>query len=599
MRTRGLLPLLLCLLVLWGCTPKDPQASTLPVEQAGMDRPASRECLADVPFPGETCLGIAPLDGDLLLLTNGNDGPKLSLLSGAGEYPLGDLPYPVMELFHIGSDGISFYNESSREVTLLNLDLTEQLQFTVPSDAIGSPVLSQDASTLYYGTGSEIRALDRNIGKQEVLLSCIASYQNMDALLLDDTILQCTIVPKGQKGHILFLDTATGELLYDDTRFPQISIWEDWCYTSVPEGCTQSLVFGPIGQTPQALIPEDPDARGFFLPLSHRAITYTQKDGQLNLRCYDLDTGHCIASLKAESSYVPLSAVQGPGELVYLLSQEGSTTQLYAWDLAKSPCSDPKNYVTPYYTAENPDLAGLAKCQEYARQLSQRHGVDILLWKDVLTFTPWDYDITPEYLVPVLMRELKQLDTRLSHYPKGMLKALAADYDGVHICLAREIRGKAETDSLHTANGLQYFNGNSVYIALTVGRDTEYTLYHELFHVMDSFIQLRSAAYDRWEVLNPPGFAYDRDYLKNQQRDGSAYQDAFIDTYSMSFPEEDRARIMEYAMTDGNAQYFSSDTMQAKLRQLSKGIREAFGLRKSPEIYLWEQYLDTPLAYQK
>ena len=599
MKRRGLLPLLLCILVLWGCTPKNAGVSTQSAPQTDITRPASRECLKEVSFPGDSCLGIAPVDGDLLLLTASSQGPKLSLLSGKGEYSLGSLPYPVMELFHIGDSGITFYDESRREVILLNPDLTEQLRLAVPADTIGAPILSQDASTLYYGTGSEICSLELISGTRKRLLSCVASYQKMDALLMEDTVLQCTLIPEGKGGHLLFLDTATGEILHDDTQISQISVLGNDCYISRPDGCTQAMLFGPVGQLPQALVPEDPAARGFFLPQSHRALSYTQKSGQLILHCYDLNTGRCIASLAAESDYIPISAVQGPGELVYLLGREGDTDRLYLWDLEKSPSADPKSYVGPCYTAENPDLAGLAQCQDYALQLSQRHGVEILLWKDVLKVTPWDYDITPEHLVPVLMRELNRLDTWLSHYPKGMLKALAADYDGVHICLARKIQGKADTDSLHIANGLQYFSGNEVYIVLTAGRDTEYTLSHELFHVMDPFIQARSAAYDHWEELNPPGFAYDRDYVKNQQRDGSGYQEAFIDTYSMSFPEEDRARIMEYAMNDGNARYFASDTMQAKLRQLAKGIREAFGLQDSSEVYLWEQYLHKPLAVSK
>ena len=111
----------------------------------------------------------------------------------------------------------------------------------------------------------------------------------------------------------------------------------------------------------------------------------------------------------------------------------------------------------------------------------------------------------------------------------------------------------------------------------------------------------KSGAYDRWDELNPKGFAYDYDYITNMTRDGSAYlQDSnryFIDTYSMSFPKEDRARIMEYAMTEGNEFYFQSTAMQAKLLALCQGIREAFGLRKSPETFLWEQYLNMSLAY--
>ena len=66
--------------------------------------------------------------------------------------------------------------------------------------------------------------------------------------------------------------------------------------------------------------------------------------------------------------------------------------------------------------------------------------------------------------------------------------------------------------------------------------------------------------------------------------------------YSMSFPKEDRARIMEYAMMPGNEAYFKSSTMQSKLKTVCKGIREAFGLKKYAEPLPWEQYLKKPLV---
>ena len=59
--------------------------------------------------------------------------------------------------------------------------------------------------------------------------------------------------------------------------------------------------------------------------------------------------------------------------------------------------------------------------------------------------------------------------------------------------------------------------------------------------------------------------------------------------YSMSFAIEDRARILEYACLPGNEGYFTSPTMQEKLRRICGGIRQAFALIE--ESYLWEQYL--------
>ena len=72
---------------------------------------------------------------------------------------------------------------------------------------------------------------------------------------------------------------------------------------------------------------------------------------------------------------------------------------------------------------------------------------------------------------------------------------------------------------------------------------------------------------------------------------------AFIDAYSMTFSHEDRAKVMEYAMMDGNESYFESEIMQAKLRQLCLGLRQAFGWKKYEGTFIWEQYLKESLAY--
>ena len=121
----------------------------------------------------------------------------------------------------------------------------------------------------------------------------------------------------------------------------------------------------------------------------------------------------------------------------------------------------------------------------------------------------------------------------------------------------------------------------------------EQNLYHELFHAMDSYILTETNTYDDWRKLNPTGFTYDYSYITNEYRDPKDYLEpetrAFIDLYSMSYPKEDRARILQYAMTEGNEAYFTSKIMQKKLDTLCKGIRKAFKLGDGD--YLWEQYL--------
>jgi len=220
-----------------------------------------------------------------------------------------------------------------------------------------------------------------------------------------------------------------------------------------------------------------------------------------------------------------------------------------------------------------------------------------------LEATPWDYRVTEEYQVPILTEQLRLLDRRLGNFPEGFLAQLSDTCSGLTICLVRSLEGGSSPDTVEAASGVQYWVEDHAYIALSTVSSTEGGLYHELCHVIDTRVFAESNAYDQWEELNPSGFQYDYDYAANAVRNAGEYlRDAercFIDTYSMSFPKEDRARVLEYAMTPGNEHFFQSEVMQAKLMQVCLGLREAFGLKKSPDTFLWEQYLKKSLAYGK
>ena len=370
----------------------------------------------------------------------------------------------------------------------------------------------------------------------------------------------------------------------------------DSYYAAFPTGMTQALLFGKDGEEPLALMPNNITAECIFLETIHAAVTVSQGEA-LQLDCYDLETG-CRSSLpELETSRDPLSIDDTDDGFGYILLYDESygCETLYRWDIDAFPLSDDTVCTGVYRTAENPDYNGIAQCQVYAAEIGSKYGIEVLVWEDALAVQPWDYDLEAEYLVPVIQWELERLDQYLAQYPNGVLETTASHFTSLKICLVRSLTGTAESGSLAAAAGVQFFDGTDAYVVLAAGESFEKTLYHELYHVMETHILNESIAFDQWERMNPEGFAYDYDYAANARRDGSAYLHSetrsFIDTYSMSFPKEDRARIMEYAMTAGNEALFQSPYMQAKLSQLCLGIREAYDLEKSEETFLWEQYL--------
>ena len=623
---RFCLLILVCLL-LCGCaaesTPGEstslPPVTTIPTtaatEPAGFYEPASvleeqtsgavRTYPLDIAGTG----GVIPMGEDLLVLSAAEGGTVLTVLSGEQLFPsarcqLSFTLTPETPSLRVSDTGLSFYYEKNRQMVTMDTALKEVSHIPAPEDMIGTPVLSADRNTLYYCTPSGIRAWDLATGIRRILKEVSYPVQTVTGLWLGDTVVQCRISENDGQVSSLFLSAKTGETLYMTDADMDLVTTAERYYAIIPVGAANSLIYGRVGESPMELQPHDLSTTCFFLAESHAAVTIAPLvSGGYALNYYDLSVGKCTASLPMPEGASPWYATEAVPGIVYALAYDESSgiDTLYRWDTAAMPPSDSDVFTDIHHTAENPDYAGLAECQLYADDIGSRYGIEVLIFEDATTIQPWDYDMETEHIVSVIQRELELLDSRLANYPDGMLAALSECFGNLRICMVRSLTGTAESGSLDTAAGIQFFNEHGACIALAADQNTEYALYHELCHLIDTKVLNESNAYDSWEELNPDGFQYDYDYAANAQRDSGAYlldsSRSFIDTYAMSYPKEDRARVMEYAMTEGNEAYFQSPTMQAKLKKLCEGIRDAFGLKKSPEVFLWEQYLAQSLAY--
>ncbi len=620
--TKRLLILWLICAPLCGCVTTLPESNPIapavavalsdevPVAPVSSPSPISGEALQGFPLP-ISGTGLRRCPGGLILFSGTESSTTLTLLSGENLRMAAQLTLPFVltpddPSVQISGSGISYFDPESKQTVILDVNFEESRRIKAPDGLLGAPLLSSDQRLLYYCTSSAVRVLDTQSGISRVLKEICSPYQAVSGLWMEDSVLQCALSDGNGKNRSLFLSTQNGRLIYEGDDTLALRTWEDRYYASLFSGIHQQLLFGLEGESPSLLIPRDSGGTCIFLPENHAAVTMAvQSDKRIRLDYYDLSSGMRTASLSLDSAYLPTGVTAAEDGTVYFLMydpQRGCDT-LYLWNTGMSPCDDTKTYTSAHFTRENPDLQGLADCSRYAREIGEKYGIQILIYKDAAAVKPWDYDLEYEHLAPVLSRELELLDQRLSNYPEGFLQTLTEHFTGLKICIVRQITGSPESGSLATVNGIQFFEGYDAYIALAAGQTTEHALYHELCHLIDTVVLNESTAYDQWEKINPKGFSYDYDYAANQQRDGSLYLQehnrSFIDTYAMSFPKEDRARIMEYAMTEGNAHYFQSPCMQAKLMQLCKGIREAFRLKKHTEEFLWEQYLHTPLAYKQ
>lgn len=612
--------MLVLAILLCGCTTRDVEEETTSsvvsstTEKPPVEEP-SAEPFADLYVPdsdvekatnGAVKEYEMPLDtnaeicfiGDGILLITGEEQAVLTYLKPDGtsvEKVLEKSYLFLTDLTVIDDKQIVYYDDTSNEMVYLDLDLKETDRLKMPDDIWDIPQMSPDGSRIYYFTKYELRYLDLQTDTDRLLKEMSYPIQAFRGIHFDGTVLDC-LISYGDAPTAMMISTKTGELLYSIEDMPWMSTCGDWYFAERYENGVAQYLFGIRGEKIHSLNTD----RAIWLkaPQKKSVVTCNETENGAELEYFDLTTGCRSAAVTPSLEFAPTSMAADPKEDViwYIGLNDEGQSKLYRWDISLSQTEDTTSYVTPYYTAEDPDVEGLNQLERQAQELGMRFGVRIRIYEDAVSVHPSDYTFELEYMVPVYRRYLTELEEALARYPEGLLRKLGSSSSNgkITFSLVRGAFGDNALGSLDSAEGVHFYHNGNVYLALVMGDNFRPTLYHELFHAMDTYVINHCNIYDNWHQLNPEGFEYDNDYIANQFREDYQYIDEdrwFIDIYSMSYAKEDRARIMEFAMDPGNEEFFESEHMQKKLATLCMGIRTAFGLKGSSEVFRWEQYL--------
>jgi len=622
MKRMTILAILLCLL-LCGCAEDMPEVTTLPTEQAGTEHTVPETAPTSI-YDADSeieqltsgavrafnldddCFSFAVMGSDVVIFSGESHCliTKLTgeeLFSAAHYQTSADLSDKGASL-QITEKGVSWFDSKENELVLLDASLREISRTKFPEQVTGSVVLSADRKFAYFCTADGVRVLDMQTGIGRMVKQIPGQKMDADALLMEDTVLVCRILNEDESVRsTLFISPQTGETIAQRDGDIIVSSYGGSYYAMTPEGAMEAMVFGDRSDEllllPSQILPD----RQWYLESANAAVTWT--DGVFDL--YDLSSGKRTAALVLPDFDCEALRPDPDGNGVYMMGSYQGKQVLCLWDTAATYAQDEHIYTSRRYTAEKPDTAGLEACEEMALQIAQKYDIEVLIGSNAAAVQSEDYAMEAEYQVPLILRELEALDRRLRVYPEGFLATAAKGTESgiVRICLVRQVSGTPESGNNVYMDGAGFWIDENAYAAIPVGRTTDRTFYHTMFHVLETRIMSKSRYCYEWEAHNPEDFAYDYNYTSYLSRDAHPYLEgenrAFIDSYSMTFPREDRATIMAYAMTEGNEEYFQSEILQEKLLAICKGIRKAFGLEKSKDVYLWEQYLKEPIAYKK
>lgn len=613
------------LFLLWGCA-APPEPETLPATEpegtAAVTEAAVPSGLylpdSDMELATEGVLQIYPLGhidargirfmGDDILVFSGTDSTVLTLLTGEDRYISADRELdcslsPDSPGVSVTREGISYYDAAAGVLVILDKKLEETESIPIPNHPAAAAL---DRNRVYYCTGDGLRVLEPESGIDRLLKQMSFPHQDLTGIHRDGTVLECSIRYEDGTSRLLYLSADNGSLLYETDGPLFLHTENDFYFSIRSDGNYRELLSGSSHYGPSLLVTDHKNP--LIEPVSgspSAIIAMPDADGQSTLLdYYDLESGHQPYQIIAPGSIQPRSILADPSEkaLWFLYRDARQADILCRWNLTRSETADSLSYLRPRSTSEAPDREGLQHCQTEAAAIGEKHGVRILFWQDAVCRPPGGHTLIPEYQVPLIESCLKQLDQLLSRYPAGFLKEAATNTGNGYltICLVRAIEADPGSGVADHACSLQYWDDQAnAYLAVAAADSMEQALHHGLFHFLESHLLCNSKSCDDWQHLNPKGFDYAYDYTLNLSRDDpdllSGENRAFTDCFAMSYPREDRARVMEYAMAPGQGNCFSSAAMQKKLRTLCLGIREAFSLAPGT-VYPWEQYLAEPIA---
>lgn len=511
---------------------------------------------------------------------------KLVMVSQSGEltYLEGDICEPAQTVVTGGTviafseNGIACYAQDKKTVLLLDAKGKQTQSIQLPEDILGLPAVSLESGQVYYCTEGAIRALDMGTG-----ISRLVKEHSYEALTLNRANAALIDCAAGDKA--LYLSAQTGQVLYEGTPLDSVQLIDQQYLVQRMDGVTQELIFGTLEGENKLL---DVAAVDSVLFLGEQAVC-VRVDAQsaLQMEIYSLTDGLRTAQVTAPETALPEKLLAKDG-CIWFMSEK----KLYRWEPAKTPVTDETVYVGTLYTADAPDENGLDDCENRAAVLKKHYGVRFRLWEECLK-TTGGHTFVPEHQVDAINGVLGELESVFELFPDYFLYG-TVDSGWLRLCIVRSIDG----ERTYT----QYWADNDCYIVICPGVNVREAFLRGLSYAVDAHVIGNSRDLDEWnERYNPKGFEYSLDadseitdtkYLEGENR-------AFVDDMSMRFPTEDRARLFYAAMCEGNEELFKSDYMQAKLKRLCTGIREAYGLDKKTDTYLWEQYLTESLAYQK
>lgn len=273
------------------------------------------------------------------------------------------------------------------------------------------------------------------------------------------------------------------------------------------------------------------------------------------LKIYDLEKNKIINKIKLnlnEKDFVSLFILN---DLAYVVVTNSISYDLYVWDYKENilnenmiSFSDSKSKIDSY---------------ELVTKIKNEFNVNMYIYdKGVRYFN--DFYALPSYDDELTYNSLNKTKKILSNFNEKFYNNFYVnDNNGIEIYLTDKVSPSDLKTQIENPSAYSLVMNNTYIIAIDINTsDYEKTLCHELMHTIENNMydlysnkKIKNEPFNKWNEYNPKDFKYNNSYVEelNDKYTISNGKDIyFIDSYSHTFPSEDRARIFEQFCAEDN-----------------------------------------------
>ena len=271
------------------------------------------------------------------------------------------------------------------------------------------------------------------------------------------------------------------------------------------------------------------------------------------LKIYDLENNKIINKIILNLSSEEFISLFILNDLAYAVVTNGISYDLYVWNYKENTLNESM--------ISHSDSKSKINSYELVTKIKNEFNVNMYIYEKGVRFFN-DFYALPSYDDELTYDSLSKTYKMLSNFNKEFYdKFYINDNNGIEIYLTDKVAPSDLNIQIKNPSAYSLVMNNTYIIALNINENSyEKTLCHELMHTIENNMHdlynnkiLKNEPFNKWNEYNPKDFKYNNSYIEesNDRYTISSEKDVyFIDSYSHTYPSEDRARIFEQFCKD-------------------------------------------------